>query len=183
MNITALVLTIVASAYLVISLWIFGRKKPHYSHLRHTISELGEIESGQEIRVGRGVFLPVGLFLLLVAYLVHALGIPTMALAICIAVGYGVAAFFPCDIGSPLTGSKRQSIHNLGGTVEYVGGAFALLQLAKQIDPLFSVAGYFVLGTALAISFPQLSAIRGLIQRLAEICLFGGLALAIWLGR
>lgn len=176
MNIAAFTLTIIASSYLTVCIWIFGRKKSHYSQLRHTISELGEAGAVHERWVGRGVFLPVGLLLLLVAYLVPVA--PTKALALCLAVGYVVAALFPCDIGSPLSGSSRQSIHNIGGTVEYLGGAYALLQLAKPVDPLFSVAGYVVLGAGFAISLPQLAAVRGLIQRIAEICLFGGLAWA-----
>lgn len=180
MNIAAFSLIIVVIGFLLACVVIFGRKKPGYSQLRHTISELGETGAEHERSVAYLVFLPTGLLLFLIAYLAQAHGMPTVALASCIAVAYVVAAFFPCDVGSPLTGSGRQSIHNLGGTVEYLGGAVALLQLAKQIDPLFTVAGYVVLGAGVAISLPFLAGIRGLIQRVAEICLFGGLALALW---
>ena len=183
MNIVAFVLAVIVAAYLLVCVWIFGRKKLNFSQMRHTISELGETGTGHQRRVAYLVFLPTGLLLFLIAYLAQPNGMPTVALASCIAVAYVVAAFFPCDVGSPLTGSGRQSIHNLGGTVEYLGGAVALLQLAKQIDPVFSVAGYFVLGASVAISLPFLAGIRGLIQRLAEICLFAGLALAIWFAK
>lgn len=180
MNLFAFALSIVASVHLLFCLWIFGRKKPNYHHLRHTISELVEIGAPQQRQVSWLVFLPVGLLMLVVAYLVQALATPLAALALCISIGYVVAAFFPCDVGSPLTGSNRQSMHNLGGTVEYIGGALVLLELAERLGPLFRIAGYFVLAAGLAISVPQLAAVRGFIQRIAECCLFGGLVLAIW---
>lgn len=183
MNIVAFSLAIIVTVYLLVCVGIFGIKKRDYSQLRHTISELGETGSEYQRSVAYLVFLPTGLQLLLIAYLAQAQSMTIVALASCIAIGYVVAAFFPCDVGSPLTGSSRQSIHNLGGTVEYLGGAVSLLQLAKQIDPLFSVAGYFVLGASVAISLPFFAGIRGLIQRIAEFCLFAGLALALWFAK
>ena len=183
MNSVAFILTIAVTGYLLICVGIFSRKKLNYSQMRHTISELGEAGGDHARSVAYLVFLPTGLLLFLIAYLAQPHGMPTVTLAGCIAVGYVIAAFSPCDVGSPLTGSGRQSIHNLGGTVEYLGGAVALLQLSKQIAPLFSVAGYFVLGAGVAISIPVLAGIRGLIQRVAEICLFAGLALALWFAK
>ncbi len=172
-------LTLFALAYLFAALFVLGRKKPGYSHLRHTISELGESGAPQETLVAMGVFLPIGLVLLLVAYLVRHLAVEEFALALCLALGYIVAAVFPCDAGSPTSGSWRQAIHNAGGAVEYLGGAFALVRMAEYLGPLFKVLGMVVLGSAILISLPPLAAVRGLVQRVAELCLFGGLALSV----
>ena len=113
----SIALTLFATFYLFALLFFVGAKKSGYSQVRHTISELGEVGAPHERFVAVGVFLPVGLLLLLVAYLTLPLGSETAALAWCIAVGYLVAAMFPCDVGSPLSGSWRQAIHNLGGGV------------------------------------------------------------------
>ncbi len=136
----------------------------------------------QQQFVAVGVFLPVGLLMLLVAYLALPLGIATAALALCLAVGYLVAAVFPCDVGSPLSGSGRQGMHNLGGAVEYIGGAFAFFRIAEQSGQPFKALGFVVVAVAIAISVQSLGAVRGLIQRVGETCLFGGLALALWQG-
>jgi hypothetical protein len=177
-----LIITLFAVAYLFALLFFLGARKPSYSHIRNTISELGEIGAPQERFVAIGVFLPVGILLLLVAYLTLPLGIETAALALCVAIGYLVAAAFPCDVGSPLSGTWRQAVHNFGGGVEYIGGAFALLRIAERFGQPFQALGFIVLGVAIAISVQSFGSVRGLIQRLGELCLFGGLALAIWHG-
>lgn len=176
----AIALTVFAVTYLVAFLFLLGYKRPNYSHVRHTISELGEIGAPHRQFVAVGVFAPVGVFLLLVACLARFTAPASALLALCIAIGYLVAAVFPCDPGSPLSGSSRQAIHNLGGAVEYLGGAFALFRIAEHIGQPFRVAGFIVMGLAIAISVPLFSPVRGLLQRIAELCLFGGLALALW---
>ena len=176
---TSIVITAFAAIYLFALMFLLGSRKPGYSHVRHTISELGEIGSAQKQLVALGVFLPVCMLMLLVAYLALPLGSETAALALCLAVGYLVAAVFPCDAGSPLSGTWRQAMHNLGGFVEYIGGAFALLRIAEHGGQPFKVLGFVVLAVAIAISVQSFGAVRGLIQRVGELCLFGGLALAI----
>lgn len=176
----AMMLTLAAAVYLSTALVVLGARKPGFSHLRHTISELGESGAPQCRLVAAGVFLPVGLGMLLAAWLARCLGPGMSALALCIAVGYLAAAAFPCDPGSPISGSWRQALHNLGGTVEYVGGALVLLQIAGQAGQPFRALGLAVLGAAIAISAPPLAKVRGLVQRVAELCLFGALALAAW---
>ena len=94
--------------------------------------------------------------------------------------GYLGAAVFPCDVGSPFSGSNRQAMHNLGGAVEYLGGAAALLRLAEHNGQPFKALGFIVLGVTIGISLPLLAPVRGLVQRVGEPCLFGGLALALW---
>jgi Protein of unknown function (DUF998) len=174
------VLTVVATAYLFAALVVVGAKSPAYSHMRHTISELGEFGSPRQNFVAFGIFLPVGVLLLAVAFLLHSVNQPAALLALCIGIGYVVAALFPCDPGSPASGSSRQALHNLGGAVEYLGGAFALLRLAESFGLPFRAAGFVVFGAAVALSVTTFAPIRGLVQRIAEICLFGGLAFSLW---
>ena len=97
----ALILTLAAAMHLFAALLILGARRPAYSQRRHTISELGESGAPQARLVAAGVFLPIGLAMLLAAWLAHPLGSGTSALALCIAVGYLAAAAFPCDPGSP----------------------------------------------------------------------------------
>lgn len=177
----ALIIAVSALAYLTALLFVLGNKTPAYDQIRHTISELGERDAPYQLAVALGVFLPVGLALLLAAYLARPLGDDIAALALCISVGYLVAAAFPCDPGSPLSGTTRQAIHNLGGAVEYVGGGLMLLRIAESFGDVFEIAGFVVLAVALAISLQPLAFVRGLIQRIAELCLFAGLAGAIWM--
>jgi len=158
----------------------FGWRKPAYSHWHHTISELGETGGPLSRVVSYGLFLPVGLLLGLVAMLTDTTALA--GLTGCVAIGYVVAAFFPCDVGSPLSGSARQQIHNVGGAVEYIGGAYWL----TQIDPPVLVMNYNLYGVAagsllvgsILLSIPGLL-IRGLVQRMMEGILLGSILLAI----
>jgi hypothetical protein len=50
-------------------------------------------------------------------------------LAFCVGAGYAVGGAFPCDPGLPRHGSWRQNIHDMGGLLEYVGGAYAIYRL------------------------------------------------------
>lgn len=176
----ATVISAGAAIYLVAGIVILAPKKPNYSHAIHTISELGEVGAPQQQFVAIGVFLPVGLLLLTVAYLLYPASVGAAALALCIAIGYLVAVAFPCDPGSPVSGSARQAVHNLGGAVEYIGGGFALVHLAESLGQPFKAAGFIVLGTAVALTVLPARSVRGGVQRVGELCLFAGLALAAW---
>ncbi|GAA5002281.1 DUF998 domain-containing protein [Pseudoluteimonas lycopersici] len=177
----ATAITIVAALYLFVALIALAPRKPGYSHFRHSISEIGETGAPHQRFVALGLFLPVGLALLLVAFLLRpALPAAATALALCLAIGYIGAAVFPCDPGSPMSGTWRQGLHNLAGGVEYIGGGFALMALSENLGQPFKLAGFIVLGAAIAISVVPSSPVRGLIQRIAETCLFGGLAWASW---
>ena len=179
----AIALTVCAATYLFVALFVVGARRPGYSHIRQTISELGEFGVPQQRLVAFGVFLPVGALLAVVAYLLRPFGQANATLALCISIGYLVAAVFPCDPGSPLWGTPRQALHSLGGAIEYVGGALALWRIGESLGQQFQAAALIVGGTAIALSIQALAPIRGLIQRLAECCLFGGLALSIWQNR
>lgn len=177
----ASVVTAISAIYLFVSLFALAPRKPGYSHVKHSISELGEVGAPDQRFVAIGLFLPIGLALLLVAYLVRPVSQVVAALALCIAIGYIGAAIFPCDPGSPSSGTMRQNLHNIAGGVEYVGGGFALLTLAERFGQPFRIAGFIVLGATIALSVLTSNSFRGLIQRIAEFCLFGGLGLAVWL--
>lgn len=177
MNFASLTLSLVVAAYLVVSIVAAARRKPDYRHTIHTISELGEFGSAQMRQVSLGVFLPIGVTLAIVAWLQHASNTPIAALSISMAAGYTTSALFPCDPGSPMLGSFRQAMHNLGGGIQYVGGALSLLWIAETAGPVFRTAGLLVAVSAVLLSFK--SQFRGLIQRVAEACLFAGLIAAL----
>jgi hypothetical protein len=175
-----------AIALLSVIFWLtfgiirFGRR-PGYSHIRHTISELGESGAPAARQVNFGIFLPVGAALLGMGVMLWG-GHPDAAgLAACIGAGYAVAAFFPCDPGSPLAGSMRQQIHNAGGAIEYLGGAYFIARLQAEGAAGLNIPGLpaLLIASAVALSVPSLSPWRGLIQRLAEIALFLSLFFAL----
>lgn len=176
----AAAVTAIAAMYLLGGLIALAPRKAGYSHIKHSISEIGEVGAPDQRFVAFGLFLPIGLILLLVACIAHPVSSVAAALALCIAIGYIGAAAFPCDRGSPLFGTARQAFHNVAGAVEYVGGGFALMTLAETFGQPFKAAGFIVLGTAIALSVLPANSVRGVIQRVAEACLFGGLALILW---
>lgn len=169
---------VVAALYLTVCLAGFARKKPGYAHRRHTISELGEVGAPHQRVLALGVFLPVGLLLLVAAYLLQPVSAAEAVLALCISIGYLVAAAFPCDPGSPVSGSARQAVHNLGGAVEYIGGGAALLALNETHGLPFKAAAFIVFGATALLTVLPTSSVRGIVQRVAEVCLFAGLVVA-----
>ncbi|MGI9204025.1 MAG: DUF998 domain-containing protein [Woeseiaceae bacterium] len=173
MNVVSVVLASTASAYLLSAIVWAARRKPGYSHVKQTISELAEYGSKHAWLVSVGVFLPVGAVLAVVAWQQHSSDNPVALLAISIATGYVTSAIFPCDPGSPMLGSFRQAVHNLGGGIQYVGGALSLLWISETAGPVFRAIGLLIGACAVLLSFE--SQFRGIIQRLAETCLFSGL--------
>ncbi len=173
-------LALIACACLLLAIVGFAAHRPDYSHFKNTISELGEAGATNARLVSFGVFLPVGVTLLLVAVLARAVEVNAALLAVCMGVGYAVAAIFPCDPGSPVSGSPRQAVHNLGGGVEYFGGALALWRLSEVHGSFFHVAALTVAVAGVALTIPSLPGIRGLVQRVAEVALFACLSLALW---
>ncbi|GAA3995595.1 hypothetical protein GCM10022408_02660 [Hymenobacter fastidiosus] len=167
-------------AYLVAGILYFGARRGGYSHRRDTISELGEDGAPDRQRVSWGLFFPVGLGLVLLGGLLT--GAPALGgLLLCLGTGYLIAAVFPCDVGSPATGSAKQTLHNFGGFVEYAGGIFFLNQAQDQLLLRTSIppAGQcgLLFGCLVLMSVPDFR-FRGLAQRLAEGLLFGQ---ALWL--
>ena len=175
---TPVVYSVIAT-YLGLGIIYFGLRKKDYSHLKHTISELGENGSRDEMRVGYGLFLPVGIGVLIPALLFSTNNIIS-GVSFSISIGYLIAAFFPCDPGSPTSGSWKQQVHNLGGFVEYVGSIYFLMKSEGTGLTIFSISikslAFIVLGCTVALSIPGFKW-RGLAQRLAELLLFSCLIL------
>jgi Protein of unknown function (DUF998) len=185
-------LAVGTALYLLLgSIWA-GTRRAGYRHLRHTISELGELGAPDARRIASGLFLPVGLSCLAQAALAAAHDPQTAAseawrggsalLAGSLAAGYLGAWLWPCDPGCPLTGSGRQLMHNVAGGIEYLGGALALQQLggalpldARTASELFRGAAALVVVIAIAFGAPPLAPWRGGLQRVAEAVLFLGL--------
>ncbi len=180
MTTMAAVLPLLALAWLSAALIGLAPRKPGYSQLRHTISELGEIGAPDERLVAWGLFLPIGLVFALDAFLMEGPAPAAATTSLCIAVGYLVAAAFPCDPGSPVSGSTRQGVHNLGGAVEYIGGGVSLLAAARAYGEPVRIAGMIVLVVAAALTLLPAAAMRGLMQRIGEVTLFGATAWMAW---
>ncbi len=174
------ILTLFSSLLLLTGIIYFGWRKPNYNHWHHTISELGEVGSPVARPVNYGLFLPIGVLLWLVAVLTDVEAVA--GLAGCVGAGYVVAALFPCDVGSPTSGSSRQQIHNLGGAIEYIGGAYFLSQISTKLMlfnyDFFSIAAITVIAGGIGLSIPHLF-IRGGVQRIIEVVLFGSLLVAL----
>ena len=175
-----IILLYVIIIFLVAGIIYFAYKSPHYTHLKHTISELGEDDAVNSRAANLGLFLPSGLLLILFG-LLNSGNTNIKGLAICLGAGYLVSALFPCDPGSPLGGSGKQTIHNIGGFIEYAGGIYFLnksrhlLLTPGFIEPQW-IIGFLVVCVILT-SLPGFK-LRGLFQRIVEFILFGQL---LWL--
>jgi hypothetical protein len=162
-----------------------------YSHRSQYISELGARGADNGALVSLGGFLPIGVLAL--AFVVLALpvvqaagGSRRMAVGLgCFAgigAAYVLAAFARCEEGCPTDGDLQQSIHNLGGLLEYAGAAVGLLVFglaARRID------GWRTEGRASLTLLPVVLVLmslaeadgarewRGAVQRGLEVLLFG----------
>lgn len=168
-------IALAVSVYLLLGVIALARRKPGYSHLVHTISELGESGATDQRLVAGGLFFPVAAATAGLAVLSWPMAEELAMLAGCIAVGYGTAVVFPCDPGSPTTGSWRQGLHNLGGAAQYIGGGVALVNAGTRWGDVAAIAGWLVLAVAAALTFFPAGSWRGLAQRIGELGLFGAL--------
>lgn len=158
-------------AYLVAGLAVLARRRPEYSHIRHTISELGEHGSPVEKQVAFGLFLPVGLAMACVAFAVRA-NEPAALLAAALAFGYAGGALFPIDAGAPISGSWRNGAHNLAAGFSYVGAIAALELVARDRGSPFDAAKYMIVAFLVSAYVPGFRELRGLFQRIVEIALY-----------
>ena len=170
------------SGTLVVIVFTFlaGLNFPNYNHLTQYISELGARNAPNENLVRFAGFLPAGILLCLFS-LFALLSLPKSRmttiglLGLCyFAVGYIVAAFFPCDPGCrPAEPSLSQLIHNFVGGIGYIAGALGLLAIGTQARKwtkgsiLSSLAFLFGIVALLAASFTVDFA--GLTQRITEL--------------
>jgi hypothetical protein len=190
---------LVASTLALATPLLGAAARPGYSHCAQYISELGERGATHAAWVNFAGFLPIGAFTVLFAVLAACAVEGRRArsgLLLFSGVGwaYAIAAFFPCDPGCPSPGSTTQQIHSSGALLEYAGGAVGLLFAGDArvngaaLAPrwLACIAGAIALGAFAAMLSPALAPQRGLVQRVAELALFGWLALAgraLWTAR
>jgi len=159
-----------------------------YSAVRNTLSELGSINSPYKHAVAYYYFFPLALanivFLLSAYYLFEdSLSNRTpFILMSFVSIGYFMAAFFPSDQGSPVKGSVRNQIHNIGGVFEYIGSGSGLILLGllpqyslwgEEWGVYLVISGGVILIMLMLLILPFLQSIRGLIQRVAEYSYFG----------
>lgn len=159
--------------YLIISVFFYAKKRPAYSHFKHTISELGEHDSDYEQQVAFKVFMPVGLAFLLLAGLIFPENWPAAVLAGAMGFSYFLSAFFPCDPGTPVSGSWKNSMHNLIGGIAYVTIGYQLKELVDQQVGWYAEVALIALVVFLfnfIIGWPRQWV--GLSQRVAETAVF-----------
>ncbi len=165
-------------------------KAPTYDHCTRFISELGARGTPHGVLVGLAGFLPTGLFVLGFCALAGRLHgcLPGFMSFSAVGFAYVAAAFFPCEPGCPVSGGPAQQVHNLLGSLEYLGGAAGLAVLSVRCSSLpswsraFAVvaAGLVLLSFALML-LPDQAPWRGLWQRFADANLFGWMGgLALW---
>src|SRR5215467_13349317 len=121
---SARTLVAVAAAVLLLGTLYFASLRSGYSHISNTISELGETGAPQAHLVAFGFFLPVGLIAWGALWLAYRDGSGQDTLLVLFALsglgaGYVLAAFFPCDPGAPLFGSRRTLLNNAAGVIDY----------------------------------------------------------------
>lgn len=82
-----MLLVIGIGGFLAAGIYLFGRRRPAYSHLRHTISELGERGASDARVVSWGFFFPVGVSLAAISLLYREAAVEAAGLAGAIAIG------------------------------------------------------------------------------------------------
>lgn len=166
-------LLLVTFSYLVLGVAFYAAKRPQYSHFSHTISELGENGSAYEKAVGFGVFVPVGLTFLLLAALNLSNNMPVAVLAGAMGFSYFLSAIFPCDAGTPMAGSWKNTMHNLVGGVAYITIGYQLRELIDLQTGWYANVTFIALAVFLfnfILGWPK--AVVGLTQRIAETTVF-----------
>ncbi|WP_255207834.1 DUF998 domain-containing protein [Myxococcus sp. AM009] len=193
MSLWVLVVAVLAGLLAVVPPWLFARRRPGYSHLRNTLSELGETGAPDAARVAWLAFAPLGLavwgFVALLGGRLPEDARTGLVLLSLLGVSYVGAAVFPCDAGAPFWGTWRNQMHNLVAAIGYFGAGAGLIELGRTFEDMAAVSGLAVLTSALGkgvlagifvLSFE--SPMRGLIQRLIETTVFGWMVLVgAWL--
>lgn len=186
-----LVLAVAMFALLVAVLPVvwFARRRAGYSHVRQTISELGEAGARDEKRIAIFAFAPAGhaiwLFVAALAFSVPQLADgPGLWLFALLGLSYVAAAMFPCDPGAPMIGSWRNNLHNTFAGIGYLGAAAGMIELGRSMEDIAALApvaevsrlaGQVSIFGVFALSFP--SPVRGLVQRALEGVFHGWMVL------
>ena len=169
--------------------------KPEYSSASQFISELNATGSAWGDALGYLGFLPLGLlfaaFLLVAKPLAKAEGNSLIGwwLLWSQPIAFIGVAFAPCDLGCPVDGSTTQSIHNLLSTVTYFSGGISLILISfanvllKQkfiIRMFLRFSGIAFFAIFIIMLLPEVSQIRGMVQRFADLLLASSLILIAW---
>ena len=186
---------LLAAALALIVPLVAGRLEPGYSHRAQFISELGAQGAAHGAVVSVAGFGTIGVLVLAFLVLAHrafpatrrtTAGIFGVAL---VGVAYLIAAVFRCDAGCPAEGSLSQLLHNGFGLLEYVGAVvgFALLASAFSVSARWRPFSRLSAGCALVVAValvamltPALAPERGISQRVAEVAIFGWIAVVAW---
>lgn len=114
--------------------------QPEYSSAQNYLSELGAIGAPNAPIINVFGFAPVAISsLMILVYIAvkqdwgRAGYIGAALLAFGLSTGYLIAVFFPCDLGCPVQGSARQSVHNLAGLVQYPAGVVGLFMMGRAM--------------------------------------------------
>jgi hypothetical protein len=190
---TARVLAMVTVVHGALFYTIGAAIKPGYSCASQFISELNATGTAHAAELGWFGFLPLGLlfgaFLLVARPLVQLEGISRSGwwLMWSQPVAFFTALLAPCDAGCPDSGSLAQTIHNGLGLLTYFAGALGLVLLASAPALSGTTAGRYLRTSAVAFVVlfllmlqPEVSAVRGLIQRTADVLLGGAVLVIAW---
>lgn len=165
----------------------FARKTDGYLSIRDTLSELGATGQPFQYPVSRYYFLPLSIAITVFIVLGQS-AVPFLpqdrfiwGLLGLVAVGYLVAAIFPCDLGSPLVGTTSNKLHNIAGGLEYIGAGLGLVLMGlstatstewPHISLYLILSGSVILLSLILLVIPSFQTIKGAVQRLAEASFF-----------
>ena len=184
---------------LTVATWLYtvfllpGVLRPDYSPISQYISELGATGAPYAGWVNWAGYLPSGVFfaIALASFWRHwrprGVQLAGLALLFCEPLAWIGSAIVPCDLGCPAEGSLAQNLHSLLGFFTYAGTALGvtLLAFAPGLH-LWQRAGWLLLvvlwlATFVAMVSPELSEVRGLMQRLGEALMYGTQAVVGWI--
>lgn len=184
----ARVLAVASIAYAAAFYFVGAAIKPGYSQLSNFISEYNATGTAHAGLLSYAGFAAVTLllagFLAAARPFVRVSGISRLGLVLLWAapLGFAQAALFPCDAGCPLEGSWSQDMHNLFSVVSYMATGIAMILLsrapvlaaeAKWARLFLSFAGAAWIVMFAVMLQPDLTCVRGLIQRSLDMLLAG----------
>ncbi len=167
--------------------------KPGYSSRSQFISELNATGTAYAEELGMFGFLLLGillaLFLAVAAPLAQVEGRSRVGwwLLWSQPIAFISVYFAPCDAGCPDSGSFTQLIHNAFGLLTYFAGALGLMLLASAPVLAGTKARVYLFFTGIAFVAlfmimlqPELSMVRGVLQRTADVLLGGAILVIAW---
>jgi len=181
----------VVSSYLVTTIG-GAALKPGYSHIGHFISELNASGTPYAWAIGWLGFVPFGLLsaglLIVTSPSAPVRGASRFGYWLLMAepIAYIGSAIAPCDAGCPSDGSLNQTLHNVLSLITFFATMLGLLLLA--FTPGLSATKRLVwisVSCVWSVLFglmidDSMTALRGLLQRLAEGVVYSTLCACAW---